>query len=43
VILSTEIEDFGWAGDIPAGGYGTFAETKNIMYVDYIRIFQKKK
>lgn len=43
VILSTEIQDLGWAGDIPAGGYGTFDETENIMYVDYIRIFQKNK
>lgn len=43
VILSTEIEDKGWAGDIPPDGYGSFAETRNIMYVDYIRIYQKKK
>lgn len=41
VILSTEIEDNGWAGDIPTNGYGTFDETKNKMYVDYIRIYQK--
>ena len=41
VILSTEIQDKGWAGDIPLDGYGSFDETHNIMYVDYIRIFQK--
>jgi len=42
IILSTEIQDGGWAGDIPAEGYGTFEKTKNIMYVDYVRVFQKK-
>ncbi len=41
VILSTEIEDKGWAGDIPTGGYGSFEKTKNRMFVDYIRIYQK--
>ena len=42
IILSTEIQDKGWAGDIPLNGYGSFEETKNIMYVDYVRVFQKK-
>jgi beta-glucanase (GH16 family) len=42
VILSTEIQDGGWAGNVPDKGYGTFEETKNIMYVDYVRIFQRK-
>lgn len=41
VILSTEIQDKGWAGDIPDGGYGSFSTTKNRMFVDYIRIYQK--
>lgn len=41
IILSTEIQDKGWAGDIPVGGYGSFENTRNIMYVDYIRVFQK--
>ncbi|MFA7492457.1 MAG: glycoside hydrolase family 16 protein [Proteiniphilum sp.] len=41
VILSTEIEDKGWAGNIPEGGYGSFEGTKNRMFVDYIRIYQK--
>ncbi|HOS72511.1 MAG TPA: glycoside hydrolase family 16 protein [Bacteroidales bacterium] len=40
VILSTEIQDGGWAGDIPESGYGSFGETENIMYVDYIRVFR---
>lgn len=40
IILSTEIQDGGWAGDIPPEGYGTFEETKNTMYVDYVRVFQ---
>jgi len=43
VILSTEIEDKGWAGDVPAGGYGSFETTKNKMLVDYIRVYQKKE
>jgi len=42
IILSTEIQDGGWAGDIPDKGYGTFQESKNIMYVDYIRVFQER-
>lgn len=42
VILSTEIEDRGWAGDIPVKGYGSFDATKNKMHVDYIRVYQKK-
>jgi beta-glucanase (GH16 family) len=41
VILSTEIQDNGWAGNIPTSGYGSFEETKNKMLVDYIRIYQK--
>ena len=42
IILSTEIQDGGWAGDIPDMGYGSFEETRNIMYVDYVRVFQEK-
>lgn len=42
IILSTEIQDKGWAGNIPEGGYGTFDRTKNVMYVDYVRVFQEK-
>jgi|SRR5690554_2011757 beta-glucanase (GH16 family) len=40
VILSTEIQDKGWAGNIPTNGYGTFNDTRNKMFVDYIRIYQ---
>ncbi len=42
IILSTEIQDKDWAGDIPEAGYVTFDNTKNVMYVDYVRVFQKK-
>lgn len=42
VILSTEIHDKEWAGDIPKKGYGSFETTKNKMFVDYIRIYQTK-
>ncbi|HOB85766.1 MAG TPA: glycoside hydrolase family 16 protein [Bacteroidales bacterium] len=42
IILSTEIQDKGWAGDIPDPGYGTFDSTRNIMYVDYVRVFHEK-
>ena len=41
VILSTEIEDKGWAGNIPKNGYGSFEIATNKMFVDYIRIYQK--
>ncbi|MBN2634326.1 MAG: glycoside hydrolase family 16 protein [Bacteroidales bacterium] len=42
IILSTEIQDGGWAGEVPDGGYGSFEGTKNIMFVDYVRVFQKR-
>jgi len=42
IILSTEIQDDSWAGEIPEGGYGSFDETDNIMHVDYVRVFHKK-
>jgi beta-glucanase (GH16 family) len=39
LILSTEVEDKGWAGTIPAGGYGDLATSKTRMIVDYVRYY----
>lgn len=39
VILSSEIEDKGWAGDIPAGGYVARAASRARMVVDYVRYY----
>jgi beta-glucanase (GH16 family) len=40
IILSSEVEDNSWAGDIPAGGYGTLATSVTNMQVDYVRLYQ---
>jgi beta-glucanase (GH16 family) len=42
IILSAEIWDNPWTGGIPREGYATFENTKNIIYVDYVRVFQEK-
>lgn len=39
-ILSSEVEDNGWAGDIPVSGYGTYASSNAFMDVDYVRVYQ---
>jgi autotransporter-associated beta strand protein len=39
VILSSEVEDNSWAGDIPPGGYGTRANSTVKMLVDYVRYY----
>jgi beta-glucanase (GH16 family) len=41
VILSSEVESEAWSGKIPAGGYGTRAESKTRMRVDYVRHYTK--
>jgi beta-glucanase (GH16 family) len=40
LILSSEVRNLGWAGDIPAGGYGSFANTVTNMQVDYVRVYE---
>lgn len=42
IILSAEIWDNPWTGGIPKTGYAPFDKTKNIIYVDYVRVFQEK-
>ena len=39
VIFSSEVEDDSWAGHIPAGGYGSLAESTTRMLVDYVRFY----
>lgn len=41
LLLTCEIEDKGWAGDIPVGGYGSRGESKTTMEVDWVRVWQK--
>ena len=35
IILSSEIRDKNWAGDIPANGYGSRDKSPTAMNVDY--------
>lgn len=39
ILLSSEVQDNSWAGDIPAGGYGDLATSATRMEVDYVRYF----
>jgi beta-glucanase (GH16 family) len=41
LLLTCEIEDKGWAGNIPAGGYGPRATSKTKMEVDWVRVWQQ--
>jgi beta-glucanase (GH16 family)/regulation of enolase protein 1 (concanavalin A-like superfamily) len=43
VILSSEVDDSStnWAGNIPAGGYGSLATTTSKMKIDYVRIYKR--
>lgn len=41
IILSNEVQDGGWSGAVPAGGYGTLATTTTRMQVDYVRVYQR--
>jgi len=40
-ILSSEVQDFEWAGRVPAAGYGDLAASKTKMIVDYVRCYAK--
>lgn len=42
ILLSSEIEDKGWAGAIPTGGYGPRESTKTKMTVDYVRFHERR-
>ncbi|MEN9360374.1 MAG: hypothetical protein RL095_1909 [Verrucomicrobiota bacterium] len=39
IILSSEIKDGGWAGPLPAGGYGTLKDTKTLFEIDWVRVW----
>ncbi|NOU75211.1 family 16 glycosylhydrolase [Paenibacillus sp. LMG 31458] len=41
IILSTEVKNNGWAGNIPTGGYGSSSSSTSDMTVDYVRVYQK--
>jgi beta-glucanase (GH16 family) len=40
LLLTCEIEDKGWAGNVPAGGYGPRGESRTTMEVDWVRVWQ---
>jgi len=40
LLLTCEIENKGWAGNIPEGGYGSRAESQTRMDVDWVRVWQ---
>jgi beta-glucanase (GH16 family) len=39
LLLSSEVQDGSWAGDIPAGGYGSLAASTTNMEVDYVHVY----
>ena len=39
MILSSEVQDGSWAGNIPAGGYGNLLTSTTKMTVDYVRYY----
>ena len=38
--LTCEVQDSGWAGNVPAGGYGSRAASTTKMEVDWVRVWQ---
>jgi beta-glucanase (GH16 family) len=40
LLLTCEIEDKGWAGNIPAEGYGPRGQSQTTMKVDWVRVWQ---
>ncbi len=43
LLLTCEVEDKGWAGTIPPDGFGSRAESKTKMDVDWVRVWQSKE
>lgn len=42
IYLTSEVENGGWAGDIPAAGYGALGNAANgVMDVDYVRHYKR--
>ena len=40
ILLTCEVQDKGWAGNCPAEGYGSLADSKTTMEVDWVRVWQ---
>ncbi len=40
MILSSEVNNGGFGGFVPAGGYGSFASSVTNMQVDYVRVYE---
>jgi beta-glucanase (GH16 family) len=40
MIISSEVKQGGWAGDITAGGYGSLASTITNVQVDYVHVYE---
>lgn len=41
LLLTCEVQEHGWAGDVPEGGFGRREESKTKMEVDWVRVWQK--
>jgi beta-glucanase (GH16 family) len=41
LLLTCEIEDKSWAGNIPADGYGSRSTSRTTMEVDWVRVWQE--
>lgn len=41
ILLTCEVQDKGWAGAVPEGGFGSREESKTKMEVDWVRVWQK--
>ena len=39
LLLSSEVENGSWAGNIPTGGYGSESASATNMQVDYVRAY----
>jgi beta-glucanase (GH16 family) len=42
IILSSEVQDNGWAGKISPGGFGNLQENQTKMIVDWVRVYVQK-
>lgn len=40
LLLSSEVMDNSWAGSIPAGGYGSLADSEAFMLVDWVQVYE---
>ena len=41
ILLSSEVRNKSWAGNIPEAGYGSLETSKTKMIVDYVRFYEK--